>query len=109
MGNAWDLKLINEKSIAILYRWIDAIMRLEGGQIHYWVDFLEAEKSRTLNFAGYKTLANDKEGYEAVHFTAILQHPCQKCAIDPEAWHTRFAFCNHKDELNRLPVQSKKT
>lgn len=27
---------------------------------------------------------------------AILTHPCQQCAEDPEAWHTRQAFCQHR-------------
>lgn len=98
MANAYDMGLINDKSIAIVYRWLDAVMRLEGGQFNYWVDFLEAEKFRTENFAGHKILANDKEGYQAIQLSAILKHPCQKCAVDPQAWHTRFAFCNHKEE-----------
>ncbi len=27
---------------------------------------------------------------------AILSHPCQQCAEDPNAWHTRSGFCEHR-------------
>jgi hypothetical protein len=41
------------------------------------------------------TLAGD-EAYKAIQAMAILDHPCQKCAEDPNAWHTRPGFCTHK-------------
>jgi hypothetical protein len=43
------------------------------------------------------TLAGD-EAYKAIQVMAILDHPCQKCAEDPNAWHTRYGFCEHKKE-----------
>ena len=65
---------------------VDAMARLEGGQLHYFVDFLEREKKRTDSFDGRKTLANDRVLYALVYLTNILSHPCQKCAEDKDAW-----------------------
>jgi hypothetical protein len=42
------------------------------------------------------TLANDPEGYAIIRLLAVLTHPCQQCAEDPGAWHTRPAFCKHE-------------
>lgn len=82
--------------LKLLERVVDAVMRLEGGQLHYWTRFLEEERGRTDMFAPEKTLANDRELYNALYLTSMLCHPCQECAEDPDAWHTRPAFCNHK-------------
>jgi len=95
---AYKMGLLNPEVFNLMERQIDAVMRLEGGQFHYWVDFLEAEKRRTENFAGHKVLAGDVMGYKAIQLMAILTHQCQKCAEDPKAWHTRAAFCEHKDK-----------
>jgi len=42
-----------------------------------------------------RLLANDG-AYDAVALAAIFNHPCQRCAEDPNAWHTRAAFCEHQ-------------
>lgn len=76
--------------------WLDAIMRFEGGQINYWYEFLEQEYKRLDRFANQKTLANDHHGYQVIQLAAILTHPCQLCATDTQAWHTRSGFCPHK-------------
>ena len=83
--------------------WLDALMRYEhtmfsSGQSQgsYWMEFLEREFDRTSR--GARTLANDADGYALQEIAAILSHPCQKCAEDPQAWHTRTAFCDHKEE-----------
>lgn len=92
---AHKMGLLTPEVFQLMERWLDGVMRLEGGQYHYWVDLMEQEKIRTNDFSGSKTLANDRDGYKAIQFMAILTHPCQKCAEDPNAWHTRRAFCNH--------------
>lgn len=80
----------------LLDRAIDAIMRLEGGQMGYWAEFMQEEYKRTERFHEARTLANDKDLYNLLQLTAILNHPCQQCAEDSQAWWTRSAFCNHK-------------
>lgn len=39
-------------------------------------------------------LAGDK-AYQLTQMASILAHPCQKCAEDKNAWHTRYGFCEH--------------
>ena len=73
----------------------DAMHRLEGGQTDYFVDFMKSEEERTNRFN--KVLANDVMGYDCIRLIAVLTHPCEKCAADPEAWHTRAGFCEHKN------------
>jgi len=89
----YDLGFARKKILSLLYEWVDAVLRLEGSQVHYWIDFLVKEKARTKNFSN--VLARDKE-YALCCLTAILDHPCQQCAEDRDAWHTRSSFCNHK-------------
>lgn len=72
------------------------MMRLEGGQVSHFAEILNADYIRTDHFASHKTLGNDSVGYKVIQLLAILTHPCQKCAEDPNAWHTRRAFCTHK-------------
>ena len=91
----YAMGLADEEVLNLASRWVDAIMRLEGGQLHYFTDFLSEEKKRTENFSGRQTLANDNLGYKVINLIAVLNHPCQKCAEDKNAWHTRTAFCNH--------------
>jgi hypothetical protein len=44
-----------------------------------------------------KTLANDP-AYKALEAACVFDHPCQQCAEDKSAWHTRYGFCDHKKE-----------
>lgn len=100
-ANAYDMGLT--KDLWLMREWCDAIMRYEAGiseardhQMHYFRDFIEREKERTHNFRNDSVLANDEAGYKIIVLTSLLAHPCQKCAEDPTAWHTRYAFCEHK-------------
>lgn len=95
-ANAYDAGLVAPERLVLLDRWIDSVLRFEGGQLRYWLDFLENENQRTNGF--HHTLANDADGYALVQFSAILRHPCQQCATDLNAWWTRSAFCEHKKE-----------
>lgn len=74
----------------------DAIFRLQGGQLHYFLDHMNKESERTYRFDNRMQLANDKLGYDCIYVLAVLTHHCQKCAVDPKAWHTRAGFCPHK-------------
>lgn len=93
-ANAYEVGLCSEVRLRLMFDWLDALMRLEGGQLSYLVPFLEAENSRTGSFV--HTLANDADGYALIQFASILRHPCQRCATDPDAWWTRPAFCEHR-------------
>ena len=80
--------------------WLDALMRYEHTQFSHgqsqgkdWLEFLNIEFDRTER--GRNTLANDRDGYALQEIAAILSHPCQKCAEDKNAWHTRPGFCEH--------------
>lgn len=93
-ANAWDAGLIRAETLTLLDRWIDFVMRLEGGQMNYVADFLAMEKKRH-GYYPNRTLANDADGYALMNFAAILNHKCQLCATDRNAWWTRGAFCTH--------------
>ena len=99
----FDMGLATEEQLRLLERWADTMLRLEyclfdqGDQIHYVWQFLEAERRR-IGERG-NTLANDEAGYNLVRMAAVLSHPCQKCAEDPRAWHTRSAMCSHGEKL----------
>ena len=102
-GTVYDMGLTAEEQLLLLDRWIDLVLRLEyclfdqGDQIHYVWQSLEAERKR-IGERG-NTLANDEAGYNLVRMAAVLSHPCQECATDPNAWHTRTAFCSHREKL----------
>ena len=90
----YDLGLVNRETLAIMRNWCDAIMRYEGNQMTTFQHLIEYDKKRTKDFT--KTLASDVIGYKVIQMTYLLAHPCQKCAEDKNAWHTRYAFCDHK-------------
>lgn len=102
-ANAFDAGLASESRLRLLDRWLDYVMRLEGGQMAYIADFLALEKKRTSGF--HNTLAGDADGYALIQFSAILNHHCQSCAVDPKAWWTRGAFCEHRDEAQAKQVK----
>jgi hypothetical protein len=94
----------------LMERWLDFVMRFEHtlfshgqGQGPTVWSFLDMERERLHRVgsergtAAAMTLANDPLGYELQQVAAILSHHCQKCAEDPRAWHTRSAFCSHKE------------
>lgn len=98
MANAYDMGLCKPEVLKLAERWTDGVMRLEGGQFHYWHELMEAEFERLERFASHKVLANDVVGYKVIQLMAVLTHPCQKCAVSPDAWHTRTAFCDHRNK-----------
>lgn len=91
----YDLGLLDNNT-HLMYKWLDAIMRYEGNQKDIFEDFIEHEKIRTDNFS--KVLVRDVDGYKLIQLSAILDHHCQICAEDTEAWHTRGGFCKHTQE-----------
>lgn len=42
------------------------------------------------------TLASDHAAYSIIQLLAVLTHPCQACAEDRYAWHTRGIDCRHR-------------
>lgn len=97
---AHKMNLLTPEIFKHLENVMDAMSRLEGGQLEYFVDFLEAENVRTHRFDRGMQLANDKLGYDCIRLLAILTHHCQSCAEDIEAWHTRGGFCKHRENAN---------
>lgn len=95
-ATAYDAGLCTLDRLRILQRWVEIVMRLEGGQLGYAVEMLAAESERTAGFRSGAVLANDSEGYAAVQLLALLTHHCQQCATDPGAWWTRPGFCQHR-------------
>lgn len=102
VANAYDMGLFKPEVLRLLDRWTDGIMRLEGGQFNYFAELITDEQKRTEYFRSDKVLANDEIGYAVIHLVALLRHPCQKCAIDPQAWHTRSAFCEHREKQKEM-------
>lgn len=94
-ANAFDAGLCTPEHIQLMDRWLDFVMRFEGGQMDFVAQFIEAEYRRLGHFT--RTLANDATGYALIQFAAILNHHCQTCATDPQAWWTRGAFCDHEN------------
>lgn len=91
---AYRMGLLTVERMALLRTWIDIVGRLEGGQINTVVHALADEQRRTEGFG--RTLAADTDGYAVMQLAAILAHPCQQCAEDDRAWHTRTGFCSHQ-------------
>lgn len=93
-------KMFGDEYLAELFQHIensyDALHRLQGSQLGYFLDHMDDERKRTNNFSNMMSLANDTLGYDCIRVMAVLTHHCQQCAEDPDAWHTRAAFCMHK-------------
>ena len=92
----YNAGLATPERLRLLDKWIDGVMRFEGGQMNYVADFIASESQRTAHFHPCECLANDADGYALVQLSAILNHPCQQCAEDSKAWWTRSALCTHK-------------
>lgn len=98
----WGCGLANLVLFMLMRDWLDALMRYEHTLFSYgqtqgqsWMQFINSEFERTGR--GARTLANDSQGYALQKIAAVLSHPCQQCAENPEAWHTRPGFCPHRD------------
>lgn len=94
----------NRNISSMLRHSADTFMRLRSVYANNPAMFEEINKGHQGNIAcdaleynldTKRTLANDNDLYEALNIACILDHPCQFCAEDPEAWHTRYGFCNH--------------
>lgn len=93
---AFDKGFSDPEVLEVIERRLDLVMRLLGGQFDNVFQLLELEKHRTGNF--YRTLAADTTAYQGIELLALLRHPCQACATDPNAWHTRWGFCDHDED-----------
>lgn len=101
-ATVYDAGLATNANLFLMQRWLDAVMRFEytlfsGGQSQgrLALEFINQEYART--DCGTRTLAGDKTGYALQQIAAIFAHPCQQCAEDANAWHTRPGFCPHKE------------
>ena len=103
-ATVYECGLAQPELMRLMRDWLDALMRHEHtqfsngqGQGKDWLRFLQHEFERTEQ--GRATLANDRDGYALQQIAAILCHPCQRCAEDKCAWHTRSGFCDHKSAI----------
>ncbi len=104
---AYDIGLCDETILRHIEKMYDAMHRLEGGQIEYFYEALHDEAERTQRFSNHMQLANDTLGYAGIRLLALLTHPCQICATDKDAWHTRSGFCPHKGVFSREETSEK--
>ena len=98
------LGLARPELFVLMRQWLDALMRYEHTMFSHgqsqgrdWIRFLNDENER-IEKNGGRTLAGDKDGYALQEIAAILCHPCQRCAENINAWHTRTGFCDHKQD-----------
>lgn len=101
-ATAWDCGYVTPDRLCLMMRWLDFVMRFEGGQLSMALDFLVDERRRNKCPAGTSSgaignLAGDADGYALIQLSCLLAHPCQKCATDTSAWHTRAGFCEHRE------------
>lgn len=50
VANAYDCGLLSPERLKLLERWLDFVMRFEGGQLSTAVTFLESERERLAGF-----------------------------------------------------------
>lgn len=105
----FEMGLIKSDLLSLLRSALEAFVRLRSVYANHPEMFDEIKKEYqgeiaineltqydTLHYLDKKkVLANDR-AYNALRITAVIDHPCQKCAEDKNAWHTRYGFCNHK-------------
>jgi hypothetical protein len=101
----YESGFVNDREVTVhLREAADAFIRLRDVYNRHPEYFTEIGEDAQGHIAMYnltasldskKSLANDS-AYKAVQMACILDHPCQHCAEDKAAWHTRYAFCDHK-------------
>ena len=94
-GTAWDAGYVKPEYLHRLRDVLELVMRFEGGQISQCTSIMEREFNATEGL--HRLLAGDTELYGLLGLAYLLCHPCGKCAHDPKAWHTRYAYCNHEE------------
>lgn len=95
LRNAADTYLRLRSSYAKDPHLFDEIKKDHQGSIS--CDALECYLDKSRN------LANDANVYHALNVSCILDHPCQQCAEDKHAWHTRYSFCDHSKAVSPTP------
>lgn len=84
--------------LALLARWLEVVARFEHGDTLRVVELLSEERRRRRpdGVKAFGQMEHDDDGYALLNLAAILGHPCQECAEDPQAWHMRPGFCQHR-------------
>lgn len=112
---AYDMGFFNDRTVSShMAHALDAYLRLRHVIYAYKNDpvwdrlrDLDYQAGTALNaLIGYGVIADFEPGrtlagdpaYEAARCAAVLDHPRQKCAENPRAWHTRYGFCEHKEQ-----------
>ena len=104
----WEMGFFKDRKISQSLRAAcDAFLRLRDVYARHgdWFENIKRDTQGEIaidnltNFHSFdktKTLANDDIAYNALYAASVLDHLCQACAEDKNAWHTRYAFCKHK-------------
>jgi hypothetical protein len=106
----WDNGLVKRDVFKLLRQASEAFTRLRYVykhhpdffnliQVEYQGDIAISELISDETDSMFGELAGDM-AYDTVKLASILGHPCQKCAEDKNAWHTRYGFCEHKEINN---------
>lgn len=113
-STAYDIGLANDRTLLGLCAASDTYLRLthvtvlknrgeeDNLQESIAIESLRLEADRVIKESSesfIRTLANDPKLYSGVTLAALLRHPCQKCATDPRACHTRYGFCEHQSDV----------
>lgn len=115
-ATAWDAGYVDLWGLKRARNSLDLVMRLKAAYVGFNRDSSGNDLIAEIGVEGHqgemaisslvneieiapkKKLACDTEAYQAIQFVSLLTHPCQKCAEDKDAWHTRAGFCPHRGE-----------
>lgn len=94
----WAKGLVTPDRLSLLGRWLEIVARFEHGDTLRVVELLAEERRRKRpdGVKAFGQMEQDPDGYALLDLAAVLGHPCQDCAEDPGAWHTRPGFCQHR-------------
>lgn len=85
----------DDESLLLLSLSVDYVMRKQWWQD----DIAQSIWERIQELSGGKILATNFSLYNALDLASRLAHPCQKCAENKDAWATRWAWCEHNNNL----------
>lgn len=105
----WNMGFMKDRSMSNTLRdAADTYMRIRAAYVHnpqafaaVKMDYQGSIAVETLSrwIDNKKVLAADIDVEKAYQFAHILDHPCQFCAEDKGAWHSRYSFCDHRRQL----------
>ena len=98
-STAFDAWYISEVSLQVMELAIELAMRSGSTDIHQREIASETEE-KLMKIADGRELANFRELYNSLSFACLLNHSCEKCAKDKNAWHTRRCIWHGNEDIN---------